>query len=262
MAVSGSFAFSSEESEGEIFEVGKILDTRLVKGRRQYLVRWKGFGEKEDSWEPTRNMRQCGVLIKAFMEEYENQQPYNRRQQRSRSRSRSRQPGTAQVAAKEKKVNVPKETSASTAKQLLTTKKDLRPSSAVTVKSTAPPKKSAVSASHHRAEGHSRLIDISDSDMEAVAKDILQQSFKGQKIDLKELVQKRGKAKGKATTAALPAPAPAPAPAQPQYLSLGLREALLVIVLAAAVYALLSILYTLDWSQMKMPEPDARSSEA
>ena len=34
------------------FQVEKLLNKRVRKGRTEYKVRWEGFGEEEDSWEP------------------------------------------------------------------------------------------------------------------------------------------------------------------------------------------------------------------
>jgi hypothetical protein len=36
----------------EEWEVDQILGERTRKGERQFYVRWKGFGEADDSWEP------------------------------------------------------------------------------------------------------------------------------------------------------------------------------------------------------------------
>ncbi|KAG6870443.1 hypothetical protein C0992_013372, partial [Termitomyces sp. T32_za158] len=38
------------------YEVDHILDSRLVRGRPHYLVRWKGYGPKDDTWEPRRHL--------------------------------------------------------------------------------------------------------------------------------------------------------------------------------------------------------------
>ena len=38
------------DKETNVFEVEKVLRTRKVNGRKQYLVRWMGYGPKHDSW--------------------------------------------------------------------------------------------------------------------------------------------------------------------------------------------------------------------
>lgn len=32
------------------FQVSKVLAVRSVDGHKEYKVRWKGFGSKDDSW--------------------------------------------------------------------------------------------------------------------------------------------------------------------------------------------------------------------
>ena len=40
----------------DIWEVGKILASRVYRRRVQYLIRWKGSSPDEDSWEPYDNI--------------------------------------------------------------------------------------------------------------------------------------------------------------------------------------------------------------
>ena len=41
---------------GKTFNVEKILATRLKSGMKEFLVRWQGYDEKHDSWEPVENL--------------------------------------------------------------------------------------------------------------------------------------------------------------------------------------------------------------
>ena len=45
----------SGESE-ELFEIEEILDMRFRNGRREYLLKWKGYPQSENTWEPEENI--------------------------------------------------------------------------------------------------------------------------------------------------------------------------------------------------------------
>lgn len=38
------------DQEGEFFEVESIRNAKMVRGKEQFLIRWKGYTEKDDSW--------------------------------------------------------------------------------------------------------------------------------------------------------------------------------------------------------------------
>lgn len=54
------------------YEVDKIVDMKTdKKGKKEFRIRWKGYGEDQDTWEPE-NMLSCKDLIDAFMASKEN----------------------------------------------------------------------------------------------------------------------------------------------------------------------------------------------
>ena len=47
------------------YEVDKIMDTRRHRGIKQYRVKWKGFGDDMNTWEPEANLADCKELLLA-----------------------------------------------------------------------------------------------------------------------------------------------------------------------------------------------------
>ena len=52
------------EIEGE-FEY-EILDSRLYRGNLQYLVKWLGYTEEHNTWEPLSNLKNAKEAVKEF----------------------------------------------------------------------------------------------------------------------------------------------------------------------------------------------------
>ncbi|KAM7283228.1 chromodomain Y-like protein [Ixodes scapularis] len=56
---------------GEHYEVERILNHRRKRSGRnekqEYLIRWKGFGPEEDTWEPEKNLTGCEELLREYL---------------------------------------------------------------------------------------------------------------------------------------------------------------------------------------------------
>lgn len=63
--------YDDEWDENEDYEVERILDVHIQRNnKREFLIRWKGYSSKSDSWEPEENL-DCKELIEKFMEKVE-----------------------------------------------------------------------------------------------------------------------------------------------------------------------------------------------
>lgn len=50
----------------KVYNVEKLIASRLQGGVKQYLVRWEGYTEKHDSWEPMENLSNLVQEMAAF----------------------------------------------------------------------------------------------------------------------------------------------------------------------------------------------------
>ena len=52
------------------YEVEAILDERKRRGKSQYLIKWLGYPDTENSWEHESNLQYAKVLLNAFKKRY------------------------------------------------------------------------------------------------------------------------------------------------------------------------------------------------
>ena len=52
----------------EEWEVEKILDSRQRHGKNEFLVRWKGYSQGDDIWEPEENLHNAGKKLQEYLQ--------------------------------------------------------------------------------------------------------------------------------------------------------------------------------------------------
>ncbi|XP_067930161.1 chromodomain Y-like protein 2 [Watersipora subatra] len=78
---------------GKLYEVETLLKQRKKGGKTEYLVKWKGYGEEDQSWEPEENLENCQREIDVFTKKLKvlRTPPRSRSRTRAVSKSPSRQ---------------------------------------------------------------------------------------------------------------------------------------------------------------------------
>lgn len=57
-----------EASNNEVFEVETIMEQRKRNRRNEYLVKWKGYDDVHNTWEPESNLENCSELLRKFLD--------------------------------------------------------------------------------------------------------------------------------------------------------------------------------------------------
>jgi chromobox protein 5 len=56
-----------DHSDPNVFVVERVLDTRICRRRRMFLVKWKNFPDTENTWEPAENLDHCHDILTEFL---------------------------------------------------------------------------------------------------------------------------------------------------------------------------------------------------
>lgn len=72
------------EGEEEEFSVEKILDKRVRNSKVEYLIKWEGYPDTENTWEPQDNL-DCPDIISAYEDKSEKKKEEKKRKKEAES---------------------------------------------------------------------------------------------------------------------------------------------------------------------------------
>ena len=72
------------EGEEEEFTVEKILDKRVRNSKVEYLIKWEGYPDTENTWEPQENL-DCPDIISAYEERSQKKKEEKKRKKEAES---------------------------------------------------------------------------------------------------------------------------------------------------------------------------------
>jgi hypothetical protein len=79
------------KEDNQEYEVERVIDHNDTKGERQYLIKWKGFGESDNTWEPEEGLLNAKAAVRQYLRE--NPEAVDSAAPRTRARARKGRPG-------------------------------------------------------------------------------------------------------------------------------------------------------------------------
>ncbi|KPP61620.1 chromobox protein2-like [Scleropages formosus] len=86
----------------QVFDAECILNKRLRKGKLEYLVKWRGWSSKHNSWEPQENILDPRLLAAFHKREQEKEILFRKRGKRPRGRPRKTMVGATEPVKKKR----------------------------------------------------------------------------------------------------------------------------------------------------------------
>ena len=84
------------------YEVEKIIDRRIVKGKKEYLIKWKGYPESQSTWEPISHLKYIQNLVDIFNEQYNNYKSSSKDNNKDKKAKNSKDKNNKEKNIKEK----------------------------------------------------------------------------------------------------------------------------------------------------------------
>lgn len=84
------------------YEVEAIRDLRKFGSQWKYLVKWAGYGETDNTWEPLKNLKGCQKMVN----QYHQQHPGKGPKQKGKPKRTSQPPGRVPQSKKQRQVNL------------------------------------------------------------------------------------------------------------------------------------------------------------